>query len=185
MFPSLVRRVVSLDGFGPPEDGFEIEGRPQSDGGVPEQFAGFLDWRRGAHEPRGWRTSPSVEELASRRSRQNPRLAEPWLHYFTAAGAREVEGGYTWKTDPVVNRGFGPFKAEWIAPSWETLAMPVLALWGTEPDTWSIPHDLMHARLDHIPQVERDAVADAGHFMHMEQPVATAERVRTFLAGDR
>jgi pimeloyl-ACP methyl ester carboxylesterase len=185
MFPALVRRVVSLDGFGPPVDGFLADGRPPRDGEVPERFAEFLDYRRGAHDHGGWRTYPSVEELASRRTRQNPRLTTEWLNYFTACGARAVEGGFTWKTDSAVSRGFGPFKADWIAPGWATLSVPVLALYGAEPDTWSIPHDVMHDRLDHIPIVERDAVPDAGHFVHMEQPQATADRVRAFLEGDR
>ena len=48
---------------------------------------------------------------------QNPRLTERWLTYFAACGARAVEGGVTWKTDPAVGRGFGPWKAEWIAPT--------------------------------------------------------------------
>ena len=185
MFPSLVRRVISLDGFGPPVDGYEVDGRPPRANEVPQRFADYLDWRRDVHAHPGWRTYDSVEELASRRTRQNPRLNEAWLTYFTAHGSREVDGGFTWKTDAAIGRGFGPFKAEWIAPGWTTLSVPVLALYGTEPDTWSIPHDVMHHRLDHIPIVERDAVADAGHFVHMEQPAATAERVRVFLEGDR
>ena len=48
----------------------------------------------------------------------------------------------------------------WLPSSAETLSMPVLALFGTEPDTWSIPHDVMHHRLDHIPMVEREGVPD-------------------------
>ena len=184
-FPHLVRRVVSLDGFGPPLDGYEIDGRPPREGEVPERFAEFLDARRDAHDHPGWRTYAAVEELVARRARQNPRLSEDWLHYFASCGAKEVDGGVTWKMDPAVRGGFGPFKAEWIAPGWRSLSVPVLALFGTEEDFWSIPHEVMHHRLDHIPVVERDAVADAGHFIHMEQPEATADRVRAFLEADR
>jgi pimeloyl-ACP methyl ester carboxylesterase len=32
-----------------------------------------------------------------------------------------------------------------------------------------------------VPELERDVVPDAGHFMHIEQPVPTAERILAFL----
>jgi pimeloyl-ACP methyl ester carboxylesterase len=58
----------------------------------------------------------------------------------------------------------------------------MLAVIGGEPDTWGpLPPDILAERLAHVPRVERAVVADAGHFMHIEQPRRTAELILDFL----
>ena len=117
------------------------------EGTVPELLAAFFDWRRTNVARRSFRPSPSLDELAARRRQQNPRLSQEWLRYFAAHGAREVEGGWVWKVDPYAARGFGPWRPEWIAPSWRDLRMPMLAVWGDQPDTWGLPDPFRSERL--------------------------------------
>jgi len=177
--PHCVRRLVNIDGFGPPAEGFSIRGAP-SPKPIPERFADHLDRRRRAHE-RGWRPYASLEDLVERRRAQNPRLSREWLRYFLFFAAREVEGGWVWKTDPEFAGGFGPFKPEWIAPGWTRLRVPVLAITGSEPDAWQLPEALTAERLAYVSHLQRAVVSGAGHFVHMEQPQATADLLLGFL----
>jgi pimeloyl-ACP methyl ester carboxylesterase len=182
LFPRGVRALVNLDGFGPPPAGWEAEGMRRYEGTVPELLAAFFDWRRTNVARRSFRPSPSLDELAARRRQQNPRLSHEWLRYFAAQGAREVEGGFVWKVDPYAARGFGPWRPEWIAPSWRDLAMPMLAVWGDQRDAWGLPDPFRSERLAHVPRLETAVVPDAGHFMHIEKPAETAEVVLDHLA---
>jgi pimeloyl-ACP methyl ester carboxylesterase len=181
LYPAGVRKLVNMDGFGPPPAGWEAEGMRRYEGSAPELLAAFFDWRRTNVSRRSFRPSPSLDELAARRRKQNPRLSLEWLRYFAAQGAREVEGGFVWKVDPYAARGFGPWRPEWIAPAWQGLAMSVLALWGDQPDAWGLPEPWRSERLAYVPVLETAAVAGAGHFIHIEKPAETAALVLDFL----
>ena len=182
-YPDLVRQLVNLDGFGPPDEGFEVPGRKGAlDQGIPTRLTQFLDRRRAAATHQGFRIYPSLEELVERRQDQNPRLSTEWLRYFLFHGARQVEGGWVWKVDPFAGQAFGPFKPRWIAPGWCRLRAPMLAVIGGEPDTWGpLPEPTLAERLAHAPDVTRATIEGAGHFMHMERPAETAAVILDFL----
>jgi pimeloyl-ACP methyl ester carboxylesterase len=173
--PELVRQLVNIDGFGPPPEGFAIPGLPRDDRPTPARFAAYLDARRASGERAG-RAYPTLEHLVERRLAQNPRLSREWLRYFVFHGARATARGFTWKADLRAARGFGPFKPDWIGPSWASLRAPMLAVIGGEPDTWGpLPEPILTQRLSHVKQLERAVVPQAGHFAHMERPQAVAE----------
>ena len=178
--PECVRQLVNIDGFGPPPEGFAPPGATPDARPLPERLADFLDGRRKAGERR-WRPYPSLEHLVERRRSQNPRLSREWLRYFLFHGAREVEGGWVWKTDPSFGSGFGPWRADWIGRGWRRLRVPMLAVTGTEPDTWQLPAEIAADRLANVPQLERATVPGAGHFAHMERPRETADALLGFL----
>ena len=178
--PECVRRLVNIDGFGPPPEGFGPPGAKPDTRPTPARFADYLDRRRNA-VGRSWRPYPSLDDLVERRRMQNPRLARDWLRYFLFHGARETEAGWVWKTDPEFAHGFGPWRPEWIAPGWTRLRVPLLAVTGSEPDTWRLPDAIVEERLSFVADVERAAVAEAGHFVHMERPRETADLLLGFL----
>jgi pimeloyl-ACP methyl ester carboxylesterase len=178
--PECVRRLVNVDGFGPPPDGFAPPGARLDPRPLPERFASHLDRRRRGSE-RAWRPYPSLEDLVERRRAQNPRLSREWLRYFLHHGSRAVEGGVVWKTDPAFAGGFGPWRPEWIGPFWRRLRVPMLAVVGSEPDTWQLPEPIASERLANVPELSRATVAGAGHFVHMERPGATADLLLGFL----
>lgn len=181
LYPELVRQVINIDGFGPSPEGFRPPGFELDERSVPERFATHLDRRR-KDEERAWRAYPSLEDLVARRQRLNPRLSTEWLRYFLFHAAREVEGGFVWKVDPLAAGGFGPFKPEWIAPFWRRLRAPLLAVIGSEPDTWGpLPEALLEERLSNVRHVERATVQGAGHFVHMERPQETAHLALAWL----
>jgi pimeloyl-ACP methyl ester carboxylesterase len=179
--PDLVRRLVNIDGFGPPPEGFAPPTAVPIDGrSLALRFRDHLDRRRKAAE-RAWRPYASLEDLVERRRAQNPRLSREWLRYFLFFGAREVEGGWIWKTDPEFGSGFGPWRPAWVGPSWKYLRVPMLAIEGSEPDSWRIPESVIAERLANVPELSRAVIAGAGHFVHMERPRETADALLAWL----
>ena len=146
-----------------------------------EEIARWLDHRR---ESGGLVRKPgTLEELARRRARMNPRLSHEWLCYLAAIGARRDEDGYRWKIDPALRMGgFGPHRARWAADRLPGFPIPILAIFGTEsePMGWDgDPEDLK----PYLPaSAQLEVFQDTGHFIHVERPERTAERVLEFLA---
>ena len=73
-------------------------------------------------------------------------------------------------------------RPDWIGLSYAALQAPLLAIIGSEPDTWGpLPEPILQDRLAHVRHLERVTVAGAGHFVHMEKPVETADIIQDFL----
>ena len=132
----------------------------------------------------------TIDELAARRQRMNPRLSMEWLRYLVPIGAEKVDGDdeatarYRWKLDPVLRfGGFGPWRPEWSMLRMPGLAMPVLGVlglqneamgWGTQP---ADVEPFLPPGAQFVP------LADSGHFVHIEHPQRVAQIVVEFL-GD-
>lgn len=175
--PELVRKLVNIDGFGPPADD------PNQVTDMVE-LTRYLNYRRRLAQRPDWKPYPSLEDLVRRRREQNPRLSEAWLRYFLYWGARRSPDGWRWKADPQMAAGAGPWQPAWIGPGFATLPMPLLAIIGSEADTWGpLPEAVLAERLRHAPRLERATVAGAGHFVHVEQPAATARLIMDFFAA--
>jgi len=166
--PELVRQLVNIDGFGPPSE-------PEGDVPLPELMADALDARHRRVERAAWRPYATLDDLVARRLAQNPRLARDWLRFFVFHSARRQDDGWHWKHDPTMGRFLGPWTPDWVGPPWAALRVPMLAIWGSEPDTWGpLPEPLLSERLSHVPDLERVVVKGAGHFVHMEEPQETS-----------
>jgi pimeloyl-ACP methyl ester carboxylesterase len=180
-------KLVNLDGFGPPDDGFfQRPGQPDfSEASVPDRCRFYLDQRRRAEEKLDWPAYPSLDELVDRRARQNPRLDKTWLRYFVYHGAVESEDGWRWKGDRMLTGGgFGPFRADWIAPVWANLETTMLALTGSIEDNWGpLPDAMLLPRLAHVPRLEHRVVEGSGHFLQMEQPALVGRLILDFLGS--
>ncbi len=175
--PELVRKLVNIDGFGPP---------PNDPNQMSElqELRRYLDYRRRLAQKPDWNPYPTLDELVRRRRAQNPRLSEAWLRYFLHWGARRGDDGWRWKSDPQMAAGAGPWQPDWIGPGFATLRMPMLAIVGSEPDTWGpLPEEVLADRLRHAPRLERVTIPGAGHFVHVEQPERTARAIEEFLVA--
>lgn len=178
LLPEHVRAVVNIDGFGPPP--FPAEAQAT----LVQRCSEFLDQRRRSAQRSDWRPYQQIEQLIARRKAQNPRLSEEWLHYFCHHGARQSDDGWRWKADPHATDGFGPWRPEWITLSYARLRQPMLAIIGSEQDTWGpLPEALLSERLGRVRDVRRRTVRGAGHFVHMERPRETAALILEFLLG--
>jgi len=139
-------------------------------------LAGWLDHRRVAADAE--RKPGTIDELARRRGRMNPRLPIEWLRYLVTTGARHDPDGWRWKIDPMMRfGGFGPWRPEWGLLRMPGLGMPFLAVlgleleemgWGTRPDD-VLPYLPIGARFEVLP--------DVGHFVHIERPDLIADAV--------
>jgi len=109
---------------------------------VASEISGWLDHRRRSAELA--RYPGTIEELAKRRGRMNPRLSFEWLCHLVTVGARQDPDGWRWKIDASMRfGGFGPWRPEWTVTRLPGLGMPFLGVlaseleemgWGTQPD---------------------------------------------------
>jgi pimeloyl-ACP methyl ester carboxylesterase len=148
---------------------------------MAQEITGWLDRRRTLADAQ--RRPGTLEELAERRGRMNPRLDPAWLRYLVTVGARQDPDGWRWKIDPTLRfGGFGPWRPEWSMMRLPDIGVPVLAILGTAEDPlgWGTqPEDV----LSHLPPGGRLEVLDGvGHFIHIEEPHAVAALVREHLS---
>lgn len=147
-------------------------------------ITGWLDHRHSAATLQ--RKPGTLDELAHRRAKQNPRLSIEWMRFLVSVGAQLDPDGWRWKIDASMRfGGFGPWRPEWTATRLPGLAMPFLGIMAGEPEPmgWGTTPDEIRqfipagGRLEHFP--------DAGHFIHIEQPERVAALVLAFLERGR
>jgi pimeloyl-ACP methyl ester carboxylesterase len=127
------------------------------------------------------RKPDTLEGLARRRARMNPRLTHEWLCHLVTVGGRHDPDGWRWKIDPGMRfGGFGPWRPEWTITRLPGLSMPFLGLlareleemgWGTLPEQVA----------PYIPEGSRCEIIDCGHFIHIEQPELVRDMVLDFI----
>jgi pimeloyl-ACP methyl ester carboxylesterase len=151
---------------------------------MASDIAGWLEHRRSTATAS--RKPGTLEELAQRRAKMNPRLPIEWLRYLVTAGGRQDPDGWRWKLDPSMRfGGFGPWRPEWTATRLPGLGMPFLGLLAgqQEPMGWgTLPHQIQSM----MPRGGRlEVMHDLGHFVHIEQPELVAGMVLEFLERGR
>lgn len=177
--PFRFTRVVNIDGIPsrrPIPDVAEHERTKM----LTSEIIEWLDHR--ARTAGNLRRPGTLEELAARRGRMNPRLSTEWLRYLVTVGAYESADGWRWKLDPSMRfGGFGPWRPEWALTKIAGLGVPFFGMlveleeemgWGTQPDEVR-PFLPEGARLE--------VVEGAGHFPHIERPDDIAGRIIEFL----
>lgn len=178
--PYRISKMVNIDGMPSKRRMPDVPDHDQSRL-LAESIASWLDFRHIAHDAD--RKPGTLEELAQRRGKMNPRLSIEWLEYLVTIGARQDEDGWRWKLDPSMRfGGFGPWRPEWAALRMAALTFPFLGLLGTvdEPMGWGA-----RAR-DVTPYLPADGrlevLEDIGHFIHIEEPERVAALVLEFLS---
>ena len=125
----------------------------------------------------------TVQELAERRGRMNPRLTTEWLQYLVYVGARQEADGWRWKLDPTMRMGgFGPWRPEWSMLRLPGLGVPMLGVMGLEIEVmgWgSRPSDVEPSL---PPGAQFEGLEGVGHFVHIEQPRLVADLILEFLS---
>lgn len=178
--PWRMSRMVNLDGLPsgrtPPDIADHERTRM-----LAEELTSWLGHRRRAH---GLQRKPgTLEDLAERRAKMNPRLSMDWLLYLAAIGSEEGPDGFRWTIDPALRfGGFGPFRPEWSLYRLPGVAVPMLGVLSTieEPMGWGTHLADVEPYLP--PGAEVVAMPDTGHFLHIERPTEVAELVLEFLS---
>lgn len=179
--PHRVSHLVNLDGLPSKRPAPDVADHDRTRM-LAAELEGWLDHRRAIAD--AVRKPGTIDDLARRRARMNPRLDLDWLRYLVTIGAREDSDGWRWKLDPSMRfGGFGPWRPEWSLYRMAGLPMPFLGVlgleyeemgWGTKPD------DV----LPWLPAAARfEPLEDTGHFVHIERPREVAAMVRAFLGA--
>jgi pimeloyl-ACP methyl ester carboxylesterase len=176
VFPELVRWIVNIDGLGPPPAGMQ----PPADVRTAIQGA-FATMDKALRPARPW---ASVEELAERRGRMNPRLTPDWARHLAEHGTLAVDGGFVWKADRMFSVGVpSEFSEAMLEAELRAVACPVLVVTGTEPDTWrDLTDEQVAGRVGWFQDARHVVVPDTGHYVHLEAPAAVLAHIADFVA---
>src|SRR5947209_6320420 len=179
--PHRVSKLVNIDGMPSPRHQFPDVADHERTRMLASDVENWLDHRRRSAE--AVRKPVTIDELAQRRARMNPRLSKEWLRYLVTVGARRDADGWRWKIDPALRMGgFGPYRNQWALERLPGLSPPMLGILGTEQEQmgWGNTADEIRP---YLPPGGRIEVFDGtGHFVHIEQPKPVAEVVLEFLS---
>lgn len=178
--PDRVTALVNLDGLPSHRSVPDISDRERSRL-MASEMTSRLDFRRKVHLSE--RKPGTLDELAQRRKKMNPRLSDEWLRYLVSVGANESEDGWRWKLDPSMRfGGFGPFRPEWSLARMPGIAVPMLAVLGTEQEAmgWGTRPEDVESWLP--PGARLVPLKGVGHFVHIEEPEVVANMILEFLS---
>ncbi len=177
--PHRISALVNLDGL-PSHRAMSDMSDHERARRLREEIDNWLAHRRSLVDKQ--RRPGTIDELAERRGRMNPRMSPEWLRYLVTVGANEAEDGWRWKIDPTMRMGgFGPWRPQWSLLQLPGVGVPVLGVlglelevmgWGTQPDE-VLPYLPAGARFEGLEGV--------GHFVHIEQPGLVADLITEFL----
>jgi pimeloyl-ACP methyl ester carboxylesterase len=175
--PARIRKLVNLEGFGLPET-------------IPEMApARLAEWLDDLKQPQQLKSYASLQAVAERLMKTNPRLSPDKAAWLAPHWSREVDGAWHIlgdaahkRTNPILYR-----KAEILA-CWGRITAPTLWIEGSETDMtkwWGnrYPRADFEARLAVVPGIQRALLQGAGHMLHHDQPEALAARLAVFLSG--
>jgi pimeloyl-ACP methyl ester carboxylesterase len=174
--PQRIRRLINLEGFGMPST-------PPDQ--APKRYAQWLDELK---EPAQLRPYDSVEAVAARLRKTNPRLAADKAAWLAPHWSRRREDGQ-WEIlgDPAHKR-VNPIlsRTEELLACWKLITAPLLWVEGDETEVlkhWAGRYSRAEfdARLAVVAQVEQRSVSPAGHMLHHDQPEALAAHIEAFL----
>ncbi|MDB5850742.1 MAG: alpha/beta hydrolase [Rhodoferax sp.] len=178
--PERIRRLVNLEGFGGPQN------RPAQ---APGRYVKWIDelkaFHRGDKDLRGYAT---VEGVAKRLMKTNPRLAQDQADWLARHWAREdADGQWQILGDPAHKIVLAQLtRIDEVLALYQRITAPTLAV-NASDDTfaryWPGQYSLaeFHERLKQVPDVRTAAIADAGHMLHHDQPAALARLIEDFL----
>jgi pimeloyl-ACP methyl ester carboxylesterase len=174
--PDRVRRLINLEGFGMPAT------QPSQ---APQRYAQWLDELK---EPARLRPYDSLEAVAERLRKNNPRLPADKAAWLASHWARrKADGRWELLADPAHKR-VNPVlsRAEEMLACWQRIGAPLLWVEGDETEVirrWAGRYTRaeFEARLAVVARVERHTLSPAGHMLHHDQPEALAARIEAFL----
>ena len=173
--PARVARVVSLEGFGghryPPQR-------------APRHLARWLDQQR---EAATFRPYASLDEVAQRLRRNNPRLSEAQAAFLAPHWARpDAAGGFVLRADPRHKQLHAQqTRLDEVFACWQQITCPVLWVMGSDPAKQGFRLDTPEQFSEHctaVPDLQLETLAECGHMLHHDQPSNSAALIEAFFA---
>lgn len=172
--PERISRLINLEGFG----------LPASDPAkTPARYVRWLDGI--ASGVPSLRAYPSLEEVAARLMRNNPRLLAARAAFLAGHWSAQGEDGqWHLRADPWHKATHPiPYRADEVSACWRAIRAPTL--WVSASET----HRSLHfantaeylARLGDVAKLRKEVIQHAGHMLHHDQPEALARLICDFL----
>ncbi len=179
--PFRFRCLVNMDGIPSKRPTPDVAEHERSNG-LSGEISTWLDHRRLTATAE--RRPGTIEELAARRGRMNPRLDALWLRRLVTVGATEREDGWRWNLDPSIRfGGFGPWRPEWTLHKLAGLSMPFLGVLVEFEEMMGFRTQVRHVQ-PFLPVGGRlERLSGVGHFPHIETPQTVADLVLDFISG--
>ncbi len=175
--PERVRKLINLEGFGLPQT-------------HPKQAPGRMRaWLEQLREEPGLRAYGSLDEVAQRLQKNNPRLTDVKARFLAQHWAAiDAQGRWQILADPA-HKLHWPilFKLEEMLACWSKISAPTLWIEAVDTNVWEWmgakeqAHPEIEARLSHIPNLQKYLMADAGQMLHHDQPALLAKLIESFL----
>ena len=176
VYPEKVRKVVSIEGLGPPPD--MIQQQPKH---AHQRMELWISQMRdlAGRLPRRYKT---LDEAVKRMQDANTRLSAEQAHHLTVHGMnRNEDGTYTWKFDNYV-RAQSPyrFNIDDAREIWGRITCPTLLFRGAE--SWA-SDPIKDGRAKAFRNVKFVTIPNAGHWVHHDQLDLFLKEVQEFLAS--
>lgn len=175
--PERVRRVVDLEGFGMPAT-------------VPAQAPKRVrDWLDEVRDPPALRSYASLDAVAARLVKTNPRLAAARARYLAQHWSKpDGEGGYMLLAD-AAHKMRSPllYRLDEVMAIWSQVSAKVLHVEAARSETLArlagaVPIGEFKARFAAFPDWRERVIEDAGHMIHHDQPEEIARLIEAFCA---
>lgn len=178
--PERVRKLINLEGFGMPAS------RPAQ---APGRLARWMDELKALHSGNTTlRPYASVDGVAQRLMKTNPRLTQDKADWLARHWARETASGEWHILGDPAHKLTNPqlYRVEEVLEIYRRITAPVLAVDASDNSMekwWKGQYTLAeyHERLKAVPTLQTVHVHDAGHMLHHDQPVAVARIIEKFL----
>ncbi|MEO5697997.1 MAG: alpha/beta hydrolase [Burkholderiaceae bacterium] len=174
--PERIRRLVNLEGFGMP-----LTSPTQA----PKRY---LQWLDGLKQPARLNDYDSVEAVAERLRKTNPRLPPQRAAWLAQHWSRQrADGRFEILGDPAHKRATPLlYQRDEVLECWKLITAKLLWVEGDQTDTaswWGTRYTKaeFHERLRVVRDVETQLLAPAGHMLHHDQPEALAQLLESFL----
>jgi pimeloyl-ACP methyl ester carboxylesterase len=176
--PDRVARLVSMEGLGLAR---------HAPGQAPVRYAQWLDQ---LHEPSSFRPYRSLDEVAARLRKTNPRLTEQRAAFLALHWAKRRDNGeFVLLSDPV-HKTVNPylFRIDEAIACWRRVTAPVLLVSGKLseiPGRMKDTPEQLAERKGAFRDRREIELDDAGHMMHHDQPERLAPLIEQFLLEKR
>ena len=178
--PERIAKLINLEGFGLPAT------RPEQ---APGRYARWLDEVKAPPVMRGY---ASLEEVAARLQKTNPRLPADRAAFLAQHWAAHNDRGQWDILGDPAHKMTGPllYQVEEVLACWRRITAPVLWVEAEHTDMWrwmgpkeEARHEV-DRRLAQLANVTPRMMAEAGHMLHHDQPEVLAQMIEEFLTRE-
>nr|WP_315486391.1 alpha/beta hydrolase [uncultured Undibacterium sp.] len=176
--PERVAKLINLEGFGMPmTQAKQAPGR-------------YRKWLEELREVPTLRTYASLEEVAGRLQKTNPRLPDERAAFLAQHWSKQnAQGVWELLADPA-HKNSTPilYHVDEVLECWQNIAAPVLWVEANDTDIWRMIGSKEQARaeidrrMQYVPKMRTEIVMEAGHMLHHDQPEVLAKLVERFLS---